>query len=146
MLYALRFFTTWLLILVIFHKYVHPYVNLLLLAFVTATIGLYFSFINPRRFVFYMQGERYEYTGLEKFIIVDMFFHLLVLYFVWSMYGPYYMSQDTWTYHGTWAAFGLLALYALITNIKRIYGVSFIETISVFIIALIAYTLLFTSN
>lgn len=144
MLYALRFFTTWLLILVMFHKYTYPYVNLLLLAFVTSVIGLYFSFINPRRFVFHMQDERYEYTGLQKFIIVDMFFHILVLWLVWSMYGKYYASNDVWMQQHTWVALALFALYATITDIKRIYGTSFAETFAIFIIALIGFTLIFT--
>lgn len=144
MLYVLKFFTAWVFIMALFHKYVYKHVNILLLSFVTLIVGLYLSFINPRRFVFYMQGERFEYTGAEKFIIVDMFFHVFVFYVLLCLYGSYYRSKELFCHSGTWAAFAILALYVAITDIKKLYGISFTECICVFAVALVLYTILFS--
>ena len=140
-LYAFKFFTTWVLILIIFHKYIHNYINLLYLSFITLICGLYLSFINPRKFVFYFDGKKYIYNGIEKFIIVDMFFHILVFYFVYTHYNIYYRTSG-YDVKLIWALL-IILLYVIFTNIKKIYGISFWEMGLVFVIANILYYLIF---
>lgn len=137
--YVLKFFTTWTLILTILHVYTSKYVNLLLLTFITSIIGLYFSFIKPRKFVLYFEGVRYEYTGLQKFIIVDMIFHLLVFYLIYSMYKNRYKLNDSQTLN----ALLLLLIYSTFTDFKKLYGVEMKELFFVFIIAILLYYLIF---
>lgn len=139
-LYAFRFFTTWMIVLVIFHHTTHRYINLLLLATVTAVVGLYLSFVNPRRFVFYFEGERYEYTGLQKFIIVDIMFHVLMLYFVWLRYGGHYLTCEVG--HLDMVAVALLVGYVLAHDVQRIYGIHVVEMLAVGIVGLCVYYLL----
>jgi hypothetical protein len=139
-LYALRFFTFWMVFLIVFHHYTYKYVNLLYLSYVTLICGLYLSFINPRRFVFYFEGVRYEYTGVQKFIIVDLIFHILVFYFVYRRYASYYTSNYDMR---LLVSFIIVIIYALFNNIKKIYGISFIELFSVFCISTILYFILF---
>ena len=139
-LYAFKFFTTWSLILAILHKYTRTYVNLVFITFITAIMGLYLSFIKPRKFVFYFDNERYVYTGLEKFIIVDMIFHLLVFYLIYSRYGKYYKTMFDMK---TLNVVLLMLLYASVANLKKLYGVGLGEQVFVFIIACLLYYLIF---
>ena len=139
-LYALKFFTTWCLILALLHIYTRKYINLLFITFITAMTGLYLSFINPRKFVFYFENKRYVYTGAQKFIIVDMLFHILVFYLIYTRYKDFFKDMtDTRTLN----AVLLLFLYASVTNFKKLYGVNLIELLCVFIISSIFYYLLF---
>lgn len=140
-LYVFKFFTTWCVLLALFHPYTHPYVNLLLLTFVTLIVGLYLSFVNPRRFVFYFGNARYEYTGLEKFIIVDMFFHVAVFYWIWKRYRGYYL-EDANT-GPTWVALFLLGTYCLLHPLQKIYGIPEREVLLVGCMSLVLYVLLF---
>lgn len=137
--YGLKFFTTWTLILAVLHRYTMDYVDLIFLTFVTAIIGMYFSFIKPRKFVFYFDGIRYEYTGVQKFIIVDMIFHLLIFFLIYNAYKNYYHKMDFRTFN----AILLMIIYATFTNFKKLYGVELNEIIFVFIIAVLLYYLIF---
>ena len=140
--YLFKFFTTWSLIMVMFHKYLYKYVNLLLITFITLVIGLYLSFINPRRFVWYFDKVRYEYTGLQKFIIVDMIFHLLVFYYIYSLYGKYYTSK-TFFNSKTFIALSIYLIYILTHDIKKLYGINKYEGACIFVVSLILYVMLF---
>lgn len=139
-LYAFRFFTTWMIVLVVFHHTTHRYINLLLLATVTAVVGLYLSFVNPRRFVFYFEGERHEYTGLQKFIIVDIMFHVLMLYFVWSRYGRHYMRCGIGELDVV--ALALLVGYVLTHDVRKVYGIHVVEMLAVGVVGVCLYYLL----
>lgn len=142
-LYATRFFTFWSVLLVLFHPQVFKYVNLLYITFITMIIGLYLSFINPRRFVFYFEGERYEYNGAQKFIIVDILFHILAFYFIWSRYAGYYTCLEITDMKNIYALL-IIIIYVVFTNIKKVYGVAFLELFFVFLVANILYLTLFS--
>lgn len=124
--YALCFFTTWVLILVLTHGYSHQYFDLPYLTFTTMFVGLYLSFVNPRKFVFYFEDQKYTYTGLEKFIIVDMFFHILVFFYICSKYRSHSMLSSQML-----NSMLLLLIYTVIMNLEKIYGISFYELLLV---------------
>jgi len=139
-LYILKFFTFWSVMMVVFHHMTSKHINLLYITFVTAVIGLYLSFVKPRKFVFYFERVRYEYTGIQKFIIVDMIFHLLALYFIYTRYRTSYTSiTDT----RNLTSLLIFIIYLSITNTKKVYGVEIIEMIGVFICATVLYWLIF---
>lgn len=140
--YLFKFFTTWSLIMVLCNRYLYKYVNLMFITFVTLIIGLYLSFINPRRFVWYFDKVRYEYTGLQKFIIVDMIFHLLVFYYIYHLYGKYYMKKSIFDYK-TIIALCILIIYIFTHDIKKLYGIDKYEGAGVFIISIMLYVMLF---
>jgi len=94
-------------------------------------VGLYLSFINPKKFVFYFEDEKYVYTGLEKFIIVDMFFHVAVFAFIWTKYAGYYMEKNATPWLGT---LSILAVYAALVPLDKVYGITYEEMISLFIV------------
>lgn len=142
-LYIFNFFTTWSVILALLHSYTHKYINLLFVSFVTFIAGLYLSFINPRRFVFYFDKERYEYTGVQKFIIVDMLFHLLVFYLIWEKYGNFYSQTDPLVCTKTWTAMVIMGAYAMLYPLKKIYGIPVQELLLVCTIAILLYFIIF---
>lgn len=138
--YVFNFFTTWMIIFVIFHKYVYRHINLLYLSFITLVCGLYFSFINPRRFVLYIDNVRYEYNGIQKFIIVDLFFHILVFTYIYCMYSTYY--RCVWD-RKMFLSLIILMLYLSLVNIKRTYGVNLGEILIVVFVANLMYFMLY---
>lgn len=137
-LHVFLFFTTWNVLLVTLHPITHKYVNLLYLSFITTMIGLYLSFVNPKRFVLRFGKTKYYYTGLEKFFIVDITFHILVLVYVMYIYHVFY-SLPNW--RETSGAILILIIYLCTINIQRVYGVAFKELAMVFAV----FTLLFFS-
>jgi len=139
--YAFKFFTTWMVIMALLHNLLFDKVNLLLLAWITCIVGLYLSFINPRKFVFYFEGKRYVYTGLQKFIIVDSIAHVIVLYAMYYLYRNYYKSIG-YLNTPTIAAIAILMVYLLITNIRKVYGISAHEVVAMAVIAGILYVLI----
>lgn len=140
--YVLRFFTTWVLLLCLMHNVLFDKVNLLLLSWITMFVGLYLSFINPRRFVFHFEGTRYEYTGVEKFIIVDSICHVLVFYLIALFYQTYYSSLRPLSSQ-TINAFLILFIYVAMNNIKKTYGVGMLELGCVTVVSVILYFLIF---
>lgn len=139
-LYILSYFTTWSVLAVVFHAHTHRYINLVFLTFVTLVIGLYMSFINPRKFVFYFDRDRYVFTGAQKFVLIDMLFHLGAFLFVWEKYG---WGDGNGGLLSTWAAAALFAGYVLIMPIRKIYGVELRELGVVAAVAMMLYFVVF---
>lgn len=135
------FFTTWNVILVILHKYTSAWFDLMYLSFITLAIGSYLSFINPRRFVFRFGDKKYTFKGLEKFLTVDMIFHIGVFCYVYYLYNTHYIikSNDVQLF----ASVMLIAIYIAIVDIKRVYGINFIEIFTIFCTSHILYYTLF---
>lgn len=81
------YFTFWVLLLVIFHKYTHKVFSLPYLIFIVLTSSIYIFYINPGKFyIRYNNGELYELQGYKK-IIVDIIFHYCVFAFIYLTYG-----------------------------------------------------------
>ncbi len=145
-LYPLYFFTTWSVLFVIFHKHLFKHLHLLYITFVVMVCGLYLSFINPRKFVAYIAGEKYTYTGVQKFIIADMIFHIYVFWFILTKYGSYYRGHTNNIIDVRIVnALLVMGVYLLFIkgNIKATYGIQFWEMCVVYAIANILFFLLF---
>lgn len=140
MIYVFNFFTTWMVIFVIFHRYVYKHINLLYLSFITLICGLYFSFVNPRKFVIYIDNVRYEYNGVQKFIIVDMFFHVSVFAYIYCMYSSYYKNVID---SKLLLSVIILMLYLFLVNVKKTYGLHVGEICVVVFVANLLYFLLY---
>lgn len=141
-LYVLNFFTTWLIILVVFNPQVFQYVNLQYLAFVVMIGGLYMSFVNPRRFVCYIGPHRLEFTGPQKFVVVDLFFHILVFIFIIAKYGKYYSRAGL---DGIDVGLMLMLVYLFMIefDVKAVYGIEVWELVAVIFVANLAYVLVY---
>jgi len=143
-LHIFMFFTTWNVLLVIFNKYVYKYINILYTSFITLFIGLYLSFINPRRFIFRFGEKKYSFTSWEKFIAVDIVFHIFTFLYVYYNYFVYYKSLDKCA-EDKLLIVSLIVLftYIICINVKKIYGISLLEFLIIFCITNILYFIIF---
>ena len=132
------FFTTWVFLLILFHKFTSKYFNLLYLAWVTCLVGLYLSYVNPRKYNFTLFDESYELNRADKFILVDMFFHIGVLVFAITMYNSKHKIDNKFI-----ASLSLIILYFATVNTKELYQIPTYELASVFIVVNLLYIIIF---
>ena len=138
------FFTFWLIILTLFHKYVYKYVNLLYLSFVTLIIGSYMSYINPREFTFVLFNESYTLRGIEKTIIIDLFAHLLIFVYIYSLYYKYYTPFRVDI--ALLLSISILLIYIFSINIKNLYKANYYELFSIGVVANLLYLIIFDNR
>lgn len=102
-------------------------------------IGLYFSFINPRKFVVYSDsGKRIVFTGFQKFILIDLLFHIAVFCIVVYVYGRHRYGIATYVNVAL-----VMLIYMGCVDLKRVYGVQFWEMFIVFIVTNILFFMFF---
>jgi len=102
-------------------------------------IGLYFSFINPRKFVVYSNsGKRIVFTGFQKFLLIDLLFHIAVFCMMVYVYGRKKYGAATYV-----NVILIMLLYLSCVDLKRVYGVYFWEMFVVFIVANILFFMFF---
>ena len=139
------FFTTWNVLLVIFNNITYKYIDLLYTSFITLFIGLYLSFINPRRFIFRFGLKKYKFVSWEKFIAVDIVFHIFIfLYIYYKYYNSYYSLLDKCEEDEILIiSLCILFTYIICINVQKVYGITLLEFLIVFCIANIIYFILF---
>jgi len=135
------FFTFWMIILTLFHKYVYKYVNLLYLSFITLIIGIYMSYINPREFKFILFHESYTLKSGDKLLIVDLFAHLFIFLYIYSIYHKYYTPFRVDT--PLLLSIVILLIYTFSINIKNLYSANYYELFSIGIVANLLYLIIF---
>jgi len=142
--HILYFFTTWNVLLILFNKFVFKYIHLLYTSFITLFIGLYLSFINPRRFIFRFGPKKYIFTSWEKFIAVDIVFHIFAFIYIYFKYFGYYSSLDNCN-EDKILIISILILFSYIIsiNVNRVYGISLLEFVILFSIANLLYFIIF---
>ncbi len=134
-----KFFTLWVVLLVLFNKYTYKYVNLEYLTFITLIVGLYLSYINPKFYRFKILDKWYEIRKTcEKFFLVDLLFHILTFYFVYKTYHNEYIKYDKRTF----SSLLLILVYYLLIDINKVYNISAKELIGVFMIVNIIYLII----
>ena len=138
------FFTFWLIILTLFHKYVYKYVNLLYLSFLTLIIGSYMSYINPREFTFILFNESYTLQSGDKLIIIDLFAHFIIFAYIYTRYHKYYtpFRLDT----ALLLSITLLLIYTFSINIKNLYQANYYELFSIGVVANLLYLIIFDNR
>lgn len=139
--YVIKFFTTWAVIIIIFHTFTHKYINLLLLAVIVFFGGMYVSYINPRTYFFEFKGEDYNITSpWLRFFAIDTPCHILLLVITVYLYGnnhPKFISLQTL------AVFILLLVYILIYDVQDIYKIDEMQMYSVVFCGVLIYVLVF---
>ncbi len=134
------YLTFWVFLLVVFHKISSKIFSLSFLTFMVMFIGLYISYINPRKF--YLQYDKYNtiiITGYTKFVI-DIYFHISIFFFIYFNYGiePFF---NNWK---TIPSILLVILYILIFCPAKIYHLPQKEILIVSFVSLLSYLLLFS--
>lgn len=132
------FFTTWVVILVIFHKYTHKYLDLLYLTFVTCLIGLYISYIHPQKYDFILNYKNYTIKSLDKFILVDLLFHIIAFLFIFAKYNHKFELNIPFL-----NSICIILLYSISMNLYQVYGIRQFELLTVMVIANLLYIILF---
>ena len=135
------FATALVALLILFHEHVHAYIDLLFLTFVTMISGLYISLINPRKYVFTLFNNSYELSGADRFFVVDIFFHVGIFMFVYSVYKNDYTPLSV----NCRFLFVLLLFvsYIILIDTKKLYGVQKYELTAVCVVSILVYMMLF---
>jgi hypothetical protein len=66
-----KFFTGWLVLVAVFKHIFEPHIDLFFLACVVFAVGLYISFVTPRKYAFRFLGKQYVVSGWARFFVVD---------------------------------------------------------------------------
>ena len=137
MLYIFRFFTVWVFLLTIFHEYTHKYLSLPFLTFIVMMKGLYFSYVNPKKYVIYLDDKnKYIIDGNEK-LFLDLVMHIGVFCFAYYKYGI-----DSILSKKVFSSILLMGIYQLFYNTPEIYGISFEEIITTLVYVICIYIIL----
>jgi hypothetical protein len=137
MWYILNFFTTWIAVLVFFHRYVHQYISLPFVTYIVMIVGLYFSYINPGHFIIINDDQKIIVRDPYKFIFIDLPFHIFTFLFIYKLYGLH-NKFDMKIIN----VLLLLILYAIMSKPSEIYQVHISEIILVTVCAIVSYILL----
>lgn len=111
------FFTLWVVVIMILHTYIEPYVDIVILGILVTVVGTYISFVDPGYFSFEIFGESYTLHGVRKVCIVDAF-HLLVLFC-----SIFYFSKSSTSWFKLCNALVLILVYPLIVDFQKVYHV-----------------------
>jgi hypothetical protein len=128
------FLTTWILILVLFHKISSKIFSLSFLTCMVLLVSSYISYINPRK---YYLGKTIIIEGYLKNLI-DIFFHILPFIFICYYYGiePFF---NNWKIIPSLL---LIILYLLLYNPSKVYHLSINEIIIIYIFSIFIYILI----
>lgn len=128
------FFTTWLFMLIVFAKYTHKYIDLHFLSLLVLCIGLFMSFVTPRKYVIVLQNKEYAFSSWNRLLCIDVL-HLLMFCIVY-LYVPYRFTLDKYV-----AAIIMFLFYFLIVDTNKVYNVSNLIGFSLVLCITIIYTI-----
>ena len=131
-----HFFTFWVVLLIIAHRYTSPHIDLLYLSFVTMIMGIYLSYIHPRYYKFDLQGEHVISKPIDKFLIIDLVFHILAFVYIATKYGRQSTTDLKFT-----SALAIFSVYMIVINSTQVYHIRSFEILTVFTVANLMYIL-----
>jgi hypothetical protein len=132
-----RYFTIWILYLVIFHYISSKIFSLPFLTFIVLFNGLYLSYINPKKYYIDFNDKTIIIDGYKK-ILLDIFCHICPFLFIYKIYGIE-------TFFNNWKIIPsllLILLYNYIYNPSIIYHININEFIILCISSILSYYLL----
>ena len=132
-----RYFTIWILFLVIFHSISSKLFSLPFLTFITLLNGLYLSYINPKKYYIDYKNETIIIDGYKK-ILFDIYFHICPFLFIYKTYGIE-------TFFNNWKIIPsllLIFIYNYIYNPSLIYHIHINEIIILSVSSVFSYYLL----
>lgn len=138
-LYMFKFFTIWNIVLIVFHRRLYKYVNLLYVSFITFCVGCYLSYVYPKYYLIKLNNQDYIIKGLQKLLTADVI-HIGLIIFAWTHYGAYYNKRVDMS---LLMSILLITLYTQAFNVDKMYNISYDHLFMVFCIANIIYFMLF---
>jgi hypothetical protein len=131
------FFTIWVCVLIIFHNFTQKIFSLSFLTFIVMFMGLYFSYVNPRKYYIEYNDKEIIIDGYSKYA-VDILLHILPFVFIYFNYGiePFF---NNWKIIPSLL---LIILYNLIYCLEKVYRLPKQEITFVSIVSFISYFLI----
>lgn len=115
------YFTVWVILLTILAPYVHPFINLPLLAIIVLVVSSYIVHIWPKR-MFYVDFVNERVTELKGayLLILHVIFHVLPMTYIIVKYAN---DKRTHGLSATCTAVALMLMYIIFVNPQHVYGV-----------------------
>ena len=133
-----KFFTIWVFVLILFHTFTSKFLSLPFLSFIVLFKGLYFSYINPTKYLIINENSTIVIDGYKK-IIVDLIFHILPFIFICYNYG----LEPVFNNWKLIPSLLLANLYLLLYNPCEIYHVNINEIAILTVSSFISYLIVF---
>lgn len=139
-----KFFTYWVIVLIVLHKLVYKYIDIVFLATIVFVMGVYISHVNPKRYTLHLSNKNIEVDGWFKFLTADVS-HSLIFLLALLMYGKYYTDNqnDLLPLIGSIC---LIVFYTVMFQPDKVYDVSRRELLIILIVTTIAYKVLLKIN
>lgn len=135
----MKFFTVWVIILVVLHRFTSSRINLVFLTLTVFVIGSYFSFVYPRLYKLHIGDSTYIYSSIQRFIIVDCLAHFCTFAFVALLYADTYQLMSSQTL----VAFALVMVYLYLFKTTSVYGVTLRELSVPILMSVLMYVVIF---
>lgn len=136
---VLQYFTVWCLLLVIFSKTTHVYLDLLMTSLFVLVCGSYLTYVFPRSVKFRFCGHAMTIEGW-KLRFLDVITHVLpFLYIAWT-YGGHYIRCDTSLFPILNLCL-LVLLYVSLFDVFKVYGVRTSDVVRALLIAAVIGTM-----
>lgn len=131
-----KYFTAWVFVLVVFHKWTFRFFNLMFLSLSVLVVSMYISYVDPKYFKYILIRNKvstegngtvtnvvYHIKGNTK-IILDVIYHILPFIFVVWKYGLYYMKYDVAYSLSMSNAVLLIMIYIVLFNVEQVYDLN----------------------
>jgi hypothetical protein len=132
-----KYFTSWIILFVVFHKYTNNILNLRLLTILTFIGGFYISFIYPNYYLFKISGIQVNVHTLLERCITEFFLHFMLLLVVLLLCSD---SYDFLSYQ-TLNSLMFIIVYLMVLDVRIIYNLRKQDMLNIFIVSLIVYTI-----
>jgi len=133
-----KFLTTWIFVLVLFHKITSKIFSLPFLTFLILFMSLYISYINSTKYFLEYKKKTFVIDGYIKNLI-DFYFHICPFLFI-------YFNYKIEPFFNNWKIIPsllLIIIYISFYNPYKIYHLPINEIIIVSIFTIFSYILLF---
>ena len=131
------YLSAWTLAILMLSKWIHPYINVVLLATVVCTISIYLVQVWPQRIIAFKEGEPYELRGVPL-TLLHLVSHLIPMTAVILIYRK---NTATLSLQATSTAIALLIVYSCLFHPHHVYGIPETMCAWLTLFAIIAYTL-----
>jgi len=117
------YYSLWNILLVVFHRYTHKYVDLLLSCLVVVVLFTVCIHIYPKYLKIHFFGTKEKRIVDNKLLLIflDITCHWIALLFIVTQYGKYYMKSSS-TLSSAFTIFVLIC-YAISVNAREVYDV-----------------------
>lgn len=134
-----KYFTSWIILLVISHRYTSKVFNLILLTLLTCVGGLYISFVYPKFYQFQFSSLQITVSTFTERSITEFFIHFLLLLFVLNIYNDNYMFFSSQSLN----SIIFIIVYLLMIDVRKVYHLRYSDIAKISLFFMITLIMLF---